>query len=37
LRPTRSGIIEPSISSSFSKEDWNKFFEEKVLPPGSKL
>ncbi|BGP28451.1 hypothetical protein JCM10296v2_000184 [Rhodotorula toruloides] len=31
------GIIEPSISSSFSKEDWNKFFEEKVLPPGSKL
>ncbi|KAM0793582.1 hypothetical protein ACM66B_001016 [Microbotryomycetes sp. NB124-2] len=25
------GLIEPSISSSFSKEDWTKFFEDKGL------
>ncbi|GAA5981490.1 hypothetical protein JCM10908_004126 [Rhodotorula pacifica] len=31
------GLIEPSISSSFSGDDWRKFIEDKVLPPGSKF
>ncbi|GAA5898589.1 hypothetical protein JCM5296_005935 [Sporobolomyces johnsonii] len=31
------GLAEPSISSSFTKEDWVKFLTDKVLPPGSKL
>ncbi|GAA6002598.1 hypothetical protein JCM10207_007583 [Rhodosporidiobolus poonsookiae] len=31
------GLVEPSISSSFSGEDWQKFLQEKILPPGSKL
>ncbi|CEQ38771.1 SPOSA6832_00230 [Sporobolomyces salmonicolor] len=31
------GLAEPSISSSFTREDWVKFLTEKVLPPGSKL
>ncbi|GAA5920020.1 hypothetical protein JCM6882_001707 [Rhodosporidiobolus microsporus] len=31
------GLAEPSISSSFSGDDWKKFLEEKILPSGSKL
>lgn len=27
-----SGLAEPSISSSFSGEDWKKFIQEKILP-----
>ncbi|GAA5982223.1 hypothetical protein JCM11641_006231 [Rhodosporidiobolus odoratus] len=31
------GLVEPSISSSFSGDDWKKFLEEKILPAGYKL
>ncbi|GAA6041605.1 hypothetical protein JCM8097_007764 [Rhodosporidiobolus ruineniae] len=31
------GLVEPSISSSFTGEDWKKFLQEKILPPGHKL
>ncbi|GAA5955208.1 hypothetical protein JCM8115_001882 [Rhodotorula mucilaginosa] len=31
------GLVEPSISSSFSGDDWRKFLEEKVLPADSKV
>ncbi|GAA5965495.1 hypothetical protein JCM3765_003306 [Sporobolomyces pararoseus] len=29
------GLPEPSISSSFSEDDWTKFLKEKVLPKGA--
>ncbi|GAA6051918.1 hypothetical protein JCM3770_006575 [Rhodotorula araucariae] len=29
------GLAEPSISSSFSGDDWKKFVNEKVLPAGA--
>ncbi|GAA5907996.1 ABC transporter ATP-binding protein [Sporobolomyces salmoneus] len=29
------GLPEPSISSSFSNDDWTKFLEEKILPEAS--
>ncbi|GAA5855029.1 hypothetical protein JCM8547_002351 [Rhodosporidiobolus lusitaniae] len=31
------GLVEPSISSSFTGEDWKKFLQEKILPAGHKL
>ncbi|KAM0755399.1 hypothetical protein T439DRAFT_320091 [Meredithblackwellia eburnea MCA 4105] len=31
------GLIDGSISSSYTEEDWKKYLLEKVLPPGSKL
>ncbi|KAK4702733.1 hypothetical protein P7C70_g3486, partial [Phenoliferia sp. Uapishka_3] len=31
------GLIDGSISSSFTDADWKKYLLEKVLPPGSKL
>ncbi|KAL8286210.1 hypothetical protein RQP46_004698 [Phenoliferia psychrophenolica] len=31
------GLIDGSISSSFTEDDWKKYLVEKVLPPGSKL
>ncbi|KAK4057674.1 hypothetical protein OIO90_001322 [Microbotryomycetes sp. JL221] len=33
---TLDGLVEPSISSSFSKDDWSKFFEDKQLLKGRK-
>ncbi|BGP36312.1 hypothetical protein JCM10450v2_000208 [Rhodotorula kratochvilovae] len=29
------GLAEPSISSSFSGDDWKKFVNEKILPAGA--
>ncbi|KWU46773.1 hypothetical protein RHOSPDRAFT_31591 [Rhodotorula sp. JG-1b] len=34
---TLDGLVEPSISSSFSGDDWRKFLEEKVLPPARNM
>ncbi|GAA5861381.1 hypothetical protein JCM3774_000230 [Rhodotorula dairenensis] len=31
------GLVEPSISSSFSGDDWRKFIEDKVVPSGAKI
>lgn len=25
------GVIDPSVSSSFTKDDWTKYLDEKVL------
>ncbi|KAI5477037.1 thioredoxin-like fold domain protein [Pseudohyphozyma bogoriensis] len=31
------GIIDNSVSSSFTGEQWTQYLTEKILPPGSKL
>lgn len=36
-QPPRSGLIDPSVSSSFGEKEWKQYLTDKILPKGTTI